>query len=107
MRPIFVLAYNGHLMQHSPKTREIYAIHNHGDERVTPAPAILAVLEMARADGHKLKNRFELIIPIYTTSIANPCFVIFVHVLKMYENTLATREIKVQVARGGEHVLTP
>ena len=40
-------------------------------------------------NGIKARDRYKLIFSIYATSIANPYFVHFVHVHKMFQNTLA------------------
>ena len=57
-----------------------------------------------RADGRTL---FELIYhktPI-TLSIANPCFVLFVHVHKTYQNNLAIWALRAQMGRYGKKSL--
>ena len=56
-----------------------------------------------RADGLKVRDRFELIYPIFATwMIANLCFVFFVHVQKMYLNILAAWVLRAQVAWAGK-----
>ena len=56
------------------------------------------------ADALKLKDRFELINPIYATLITNPSFVLFVHVQKMYRNILATWALLGAIGKGWEKI---
>ena len=59
-------------------------------------------LGAARDRSFARKDTFFLILHnprIYAPSVANPCFVLFVHVHKMYQNTLATWALRAQVAR--------
>ena len=38
--------------------------------------------------------------PSYTTLIANPSFILFVHVHKIYQNTLTTWALRAEVEKG-------
>ena len=60
-----------------------------------------------RAQKERITRRdgLELIFhkyPIYATSIANPCFGLFVHVHKKCHDTLDTSVLRAKVARGGK-----
>ena len=79
-----------------------HSIRFHGDERRSRACQITSSC-IARADGLKLRDWFELTYPIYAPSIANPGFVLFEHVHKMYQNTIATWALRAQVEKGGKN----
>ena len=66
---------------------------------------LILQLYIVPADGLISSSRtFRLIFHelylIYATSINNPCFVLFVHVHKMYQDALTTRAVQTHVARG-------
>ena len=55
----------------------LHSIHYHGDERRSGSCQTAVTYGcMTRADWIKLRDQFELIDPIYATSIANPCLVL-------------------------------